>query len=133
MFHGKDFIPPDRKSMLDDWIKEIESIILLLTRNPDPENWSRFAGVSWYVSKHRLQSEAECLIPAFVEFLEGYLANQADYFDPSEAIYTCQALASIGPTAVDAMTILRRIEAETRFDELKLAAAEALAVISELD
>jgi hypothetical protein len=129
MFHGSQFIPPDRKRLLDDWIDEIEAIAINLARSPGLEGWLTFAGVSWLILKHQLRAEAACLVPLLVEVLEGNLANESRSADAGDAVYACQALASIGPPARDSIGLLRRLAEETRFEELRSAADHAITQI----
>jgi hypothetical protein len=129
MFHGRDFISDDDKRTLDRWIHEIESITLDLLRGF--EGWKAISGLAEEMNHHDSIVDPDWLVLPFMKSLEYHLdgENRGGFGDDEEIL--CSALIKIGAAAFPAVPVLERVASSTKYPDVKSAAANAIAVLTQ--
>ena len=128
MFHGRDFISDEDKQTLDRWIYEIESITLYLLRGF--EDWEAISGLAEEINIHDSILEPSWLVQPFMTSLQYHLNLENDGGFGGDEEILCNALVKIGPAALPAVPLLKRVASATKYPDVKLAADNAISALA---
>ena len=122
MFHGKDFIGQEDKTILDRWIALIESITLDLLRGQT--NWRALERIAEEVNLHDTISEADWLTIPFTKLLKYHyqMESHGGFSDDEEIL--CRALKRIGTPNSETFDLLELIGSDSKFESVRIAALD---------